>query len=174
LFNQLNEIGETLLKWIEENTTKEINNLFTEKLSGMVRNSDNTMMRMINYPAISKDEDIGSIRAAAHGDINFLTMLVASTKPGLQVKSLDNDWIDIKCDPGAIIVNIGDMLERASNGYYPSTIHRVINPKGKDRRVNRMSMPLFLHARPEVEFHDGETVGEFLNQRILDIGISKK
>jgi isopenicillin N synthase-like dioxygenase len=72
--------------------------------------------------------------AAAHGDINLLTVLPAATQAGLQVLGKDNAWHDVPCDFGMLIVNIGDMLDEASQGYYPSTIHRVLNPTGEEAK----------------------------------------
>lgn len=76
-------------------------------------------------------EEPGAIRAQAHEDINLITILPAASEPGLQVKTLDGEWQDVPCDFGNLIINIGDMLQEASGGYYPSTSHRVINPSGE-------------------------------------------
>ena len=83
-------------------------------------------------------------------------MLVAGTEPGLQVLDLNNQWHDVSCDPNTIIVNSGDMLKMASNQYYPSTTHRVVNPESSANR-SRYSMPLFLHPRDDVKLNDSYT-----------------
>ena len=87
------------------------------------------------------------MRAAAHGDINLLTILPAATEPGLQVLGKDQAWHDVPCDFGLLIVNIGDMLEEASGGYYPSTVHRVLNPTGVAASKPRMHCGHFLRCR---------------------------
>ncbi|TMO80809.1 2OG-Fe(II) oxygenase, partial [Pseudoalteromonas ruthenica] len=82
-----------------------------------------TLLRILHYPPMTGDEEPGAIRAAAHGDINLLTVLPASNEPGLQVQKTDGGWLDVPCDFGSLIINIGDMLQEASGGYFPSTIH---------------------------------------------------
>ena len=111
----------------------------------MLEGSDHTLLRVLHYPPLTGDEEPGAVRAAAHGDINLLTILPAATEPGLQVMGKDGEWHDVPCDFGLLIVNIGDMLEEASGKYYPSTLHRVLNPTGQAATKSRISLPLFLH-----------------------------
>ena len=77
------------------------------------------------------------MRAAAHEDINMITLLPAATAPGLQVMDIAGKWYDVPCDIGTIVINSGDMLKEASGGYYPSTTHRVVNPRGPESRASR-------------------------------------
>jgi isopenicillin N synthase-like dioxygenase len=109
------------------------------------------------------------VRAAAHGDINLLTMLPAATEPGLQVLGQDGAWHDVPCDFGLLIVNIGDMLEEASGHYYPSTVHRVLNPTGEAASKSRISLPLFLHPRREIVLSERYTVGSYFDERMREL-----
>jgi isopenicillin N synthase-like dioxygenase len=117
------------------------------------------------------DEEPDAIRAAAHEDINLITILPAANEPGLQVKGKDGEWIDVPCDFGSLIVNIGDMLQEASAGYYPSTTHRVINPDGTDMTKARISLPLFLHPRPDVVLSRRHTAETYLQERLKELGV---
>ena len=143
-------------------------------LSQMTTNSDETLLRVIHYPAITGDEETGAIRAAAHEDINIITLLCSATASGLEVKDNNGKWHQVPCDPGSIAINAGDMLQLASNGYYRSTTHRVMNPAGADAKLPRYSMPLFLHARPEVLLGNGITANMYLKQRLHELGLLKK
>lgn len=174
LFEQMEEVAITLLNWVEALTPQEITSEFSEPLSKMIEGSPNTLLRVINYPPLTGDEEKGAIRAAAHGDINFLTILPAATESGLQVRGLDQKWYDVESNFGNLVINTGDMLSRLTKGYYPSTIHRVVNPTDEEsKRKNRMSMPLFLHARPEVYLDENTKVQDFLEERLREIGLLK-
>ena len=111
------------------------------------------------------------LRAAAHEDINLITLLVAGTRPGLEAKDKNGNWHEITTDPGTIIVNIGDMLKEVSRGYYPSTTHRVVNPSSEINNDSRYSMPLFLHPRDEVRLSKNYTANTYLKERLLEIGL---
>ena len=89
----------------------------------------------------------------------------------MQALDNNNNWYEVPCDPGLIVVNIGDMLQMASNGYYPSTTHRVINPDNENKNISRMSMPLFLHPLDNVKLLNDFTAGEYLDQRLKEIGL---
>ena len=86
------------------------------------------------------------------------------------MKNNKKEWIDIKSDKGQIVINTGDMLKECSNGYFPSTIHRVINPKNS-KNISRFSIPLFLHPRPEVILSDRYTADSYLLKRLKEIGL---
>ena len=116
---------------------------------------------------------MGSVRAAAHTDINLLTVLPAANEPGLQVQAKNGEWLDVPCDFGMLIINIGDMLQEASQGYYPSTMHRVINPENRTHNVSRVSLPLFLHPRPEVVLSTRHTAGSYLSERLKELGMKQ-
>lgn len=108
----------------------------------------NSILRPIHYPPISAD-DIPNVRAGAHGDINFITLLVGASTAGLEVQSTQGEWVPFTSEGDTIVVNIGDMLERLTNHVYPSTIHRVVNPPGDAARQPRYSVPFFLHPNPD-------------------------
>ena len=171
LYNALSEIAETLLGWVEENIPPEIAKQFSMSLSEMAHHSPRNLLRVIHYPPLKGNEKTGMVRAAAHGDINLLTVLVAGTQPGLQVQDVNGNWHDVSCDPGTIAVNTGDMLQMASNGYLPSTIHRVINPSNEIPNQSRLSMPLFLHPHDHVKLSEQYTAIGFLNERLQEIGL---
>ena len=145
----------------------------------------NTIMRMIHYPTISDDADPASVRSAEHEDINLITLLVGASADGLQVMDNDGSWISVAANHEHIIVDSGDMLQNITNGLFKSTTHRVINPD--DSRDARYSMPMFVHPRDEVDLtpdpgfvaltggvplYESITAGEYLLQRLKEIGLT--
>lgn len=158
-----------LLGWVERQTPDDVARLYREPLSDMIKGSEQSLLRVLHYPPIEHDVDPGAIRAGAHEDINLLTLLPAANEPGLQVKARDGSWLDVPCDFGNLIINIGDMLQEASGGYFPSTTHRVINPEGHDARRARISLPLFLHPRADVVLSDRYTAGSYLQERLEEL-----
>jgi len=140
-------------------------------LSSMIKDTPNTLLRILHYPPLTGDEEAGAIRAAAHEDINLLTILPAANEPGLQVQCQDGSWINVPSDFGNLIINIGDMLQEASGGYFPSTTHRVINPTGKASTKSRISLPLFLHPCSDVKLSDQHTQASYLLERLRELGV---
>lgn len=167
----LKEMANTLLKWVDDNAPADVRAKFSMCLPDMVKDSQNTLFRLLHYPPLTGDEPAGAIRAAAHEDINLLTLLPAATASGLQVKDANGNWIDVPVNPGWIIVNAGDMLQECSTHYYKSTTHRVLNPIGEDAKKSRLSMPLFLHARDEVVLSDRHTRLSYYEERMREIGL---
>ena len=154
-------------------------------LRGMARDG-NTILRALHYPAIDDHTFIpGAIRAAAHEDINLITLLITSTASGLQLQRRDGSWMDVNAEPGEIIVDSGDMLARITNGVLPATTHRVVNPP--DGGTRRFSLPFFVHPRPEVVLSVFDkcrgagfpspkpdiTADDFLKKRLAAIGLGK-
>lgn len=90
---------------------------------------------------------------------------------GLELLDSEGQWQSVTCDRGDIVVNVGDMLQLASQGFYRSTTHRVVNPDGPARHQSRLSMPLFLHPRPEVVLAEGKTARQYLQERLQEIGL---
>lgn len=129
--------------------------------------SDNTIIRSIYYPALNFTNNEGAVRSAAHEDINFITLLVAASAPGLQVLDKNGKWHEVPNEENSVTVNIGDMLQLASNGLYKSTTHRVVNPDSG--ASDRISMPLFVHPRSEIVLADGITAKQFLDERLSQI-----
>jgi len=146
----------------------------------------NSILRPIHYPPIT-EEPKGAVRAGAHGDINLITLLMGASTGGLQVKRKDGEWIDAIPDEGDLVINVGDMLERHTNNKLRSTIHRVVNPPKEEWSKPRYSIPFFMHPRSDMkldclpecidESHpkhfEDITAGEFLNQRLAEIGLTK-
>ena len=109
----------------------------------------NSVMRLLRYPPLEGEAAEGAIRAAAHGDINTITLLLGAEEAGLELLTREGEWLAVDPPAGALVVNIGDMLERLTNYKLPSTKHRVVNPKGEAAYRARYSMPFFLHFRPD-------------------------
>jgi isopenicillin N synthase-like dioxygenase len=170
LHTDLVAIGQALLGWIEDNTPDEIKARFSEPLPAMLKGSQQNLLRILHYPALGQAPEPGAIRAAAHDDINLITLLLAGSEPGLEAQDTAGTWHRVPCDPGMMAINVGDMLQMASGGYYPSTTHRVVNPPAA-RNVARFSMPMFLHPRPEVVLKEGTTAEDYLNERLREIGL---
>ena len=170
-YTQANTLAQELLSWVERHTPAEISKHYREPLSHMIEGSRQTLLRVLRYPPLTGHEPAGSLRAAAHGDINLLTILPAANEPGLQVQAKDGQWMDVPSDFGMLIINIGDMLQEASQGYYPSTQHRVVNPTGEGAKKSRVSLPLFLHPRGEVVLSDRYTANEYLMERLRELGV---
>ena len=170
-YQEANTLAAELLAWVERHTPKDVAELYSQPLSSMVTDSEQTLLRVLHYPPLKGDEELGAIRAGAHEDINLLTILPSANEPGLQVQAKDGSWMDVPCDFGTLIVNIGDMLQEASGGYFPSTSHRVINPEGADKTKSRISLPLFLHPKPEVVLSKRHTAGSYLHERLGELGV---
>ena len=146
----------------------------------------NSILRAIHYPPITQEPDKAE-RAAAHGDINLITLLMGAQGKGLQVLSNNGEWVDAIAEDDEIIVNIGDMLSRHTNNKLKSTIHRVVNPPKDLWNSSRYSIPFFLHPRLEMPLDcletcvdkdnpkgfDDTTAGDFLYQRLVDLGLVK-
>lgn len=141
----------------------------------------NSVLRLLHYPPLSPDADPRSIRAAAHEDINLITLLVSASAAGLELRDREGRWHAIDAPPDSVIVDSGDMLARITNGALPATTHRVVNPEGPN--TSRYSMPFFLHPRPDAvlsvfdQYRDGSeaddiTAGAFLRERLEQIGLS--
>lgn len=166
---QAKVIATTLLGWVEANTPAEVSEQFSRPLNQMMDGSTRTLLRVLRYPPLRGDEPVDAVRAAAHEDINLLTVLPASNEPGLQVRDVRGNWHDVPCDFGSIAVNCGDMLQLASGGYYPSTTHRVMNPIGEGATRSRLSLPLFLHPADDVRLSADRTAFEYLQERIAEL-----
>ena len=166
---QAMELTLTLLDWVEANTPREVTQRLSMPLSRMMEGSTRSLLRVLRYPPLPPEVPDGAVRAAAHEDINLLTVLPASDRPGLELLGADGQWFPVPCDPGSLAVNGGEMLDLATGGYYPATTHRVVNPIGDDARHARMSLPMFLHPADEVELAEGRTAFEYLTQRINEL-----
>jgi isopenicillin N synthase-like dioxygenase len=144
----------------------------------------NSVLRLLHYPPISADAS--GIRAGAHEDINLITLLLGAEEAGLQLLDCDGQWLAVDPPAGALVVNVGDMLQRLTNHVLPSTTHRVVNPPAERRGVPRYSMPFFLHLasdfpivtlpgcvtaeRPD-RYPEPITADDYLQQRLREIGL---
>ena len=170
-YKNASDLASELLDWVEKYSPENVSSKYSEKLSNMIKDTPNTLLRILHYPPLNGDEEPGAVRAAAHEDINLLTILPAANEPGLQVQQQDGSWVDVPSDFGSLIINIGDMLQEASGGYFPSTSHRVINPSGEASKKSRISLPLFLHPRGEVVLSDRHTSESYLLERLKELGV---
>ena len=170
LYADLTAIGIELLSWLDQLMPDEISASLSMPLQEMMQASQQSLLRILHYPPVSAEEDAAAIRAAAHEDINLITLLLAGSQPGLQARDKQGQWHDVPCDPGMITINNGDMLSLATKGYFPSTTHRVINPDDK-LNLSRYSMPMFLHPHPDVKLKQDFTAEAFLQERLKEIGL---
>ncbi|WEM45321.1 2OG-Fe(II) oxygenase family protein (plasmid) [Photobacterium sp. DA100] len=170
-YEEANKLASQLLGWVEAYSPDGVSERYSQPLSSMIDGSEKTLLRVLHYPPLNGDEELGAIRAGAHEDINLLTVLPAANEPGLQVLTKEGEWLDVPCDFGNLIINIGDMLQEASGGYFPSTTHRVINPEGADKTKARISLPLFLHPKPEVVLSERHTANSYLMERLRELGV---
>ena len=149
-------------------------------------NNGNSILRPIHYPPI-KEEPKEAVRAAAHGDINLITLLMGSQGKGLQVQNHNGEWVDAIAAEDELVINVGDMLSRHSNNRLKSTIHRVVNPPREKWGTSRYSVPFFMHPVSEMplnclencideahpKLYEDITAGEFLNERLKELGLIK-
>ena len=149
----------------------------------------NSILRPIHYFPVENPDALphDAVRAAEHGDINLITLLMGASAEGLQVKRKDGKWIPITALAEQIVVNVGDMMERLTNNRLRSTIHRVVNPPREKMNTSRYSIPFFMHPRSEIDLNCLEncidashpkaysdiTAGEFLIERLREIGLQK-
>ncbi len=141
MFEALDALGRRILKAIARHLQVG-DDFFEDKVQ-----LGNSVLRMLHYPPVPADAP--GVRAGAHEDINVITLLLGAEEAGLQLKDADGEWLDIAPPPGALVVNIGDMLQRLTNHVLPSTTHRVVNPAPERRGFARYSTPFFLHFNPD-------------------------
>ena len=163
------DVALTLLDWVEASTPPDIAARLSMPLSQMMDGSTRSLLRVLRYPPLPDHVPVGAVRAAAHEDINLLTVLPASDQPGLELLGADGEWFPVPCDPGSLAINGGEMLDLATDGYYPATTHRVVNPVGDAALVPRMSLPMFLHPADDVVLAQGRTAYDFLQERIAEL-----
>lgn len=151
-----------------------------------IRNG-NSILRPIHYPPIV-EEPKEAVRAAAHGDINLITLLMGAQGKGLQVQNHKGEWIDAIADSDQLMINVGDMLSRLTNNKLKSTIHRVVNPPKELWNTSRYSIPFFMHPVSNMQLNclescidethpksfEDTTAGAYLNERLVELGLIKK
>ncbi|MDP7321081.1 MAG: 2-oxoglutarate and iron-dependent oxygenase domain-containing protein [Bacteriovoracaceae bacterium] len=175
LYNELDKTSHILLEALGKALDVE-NDYFAKMID-----TGNSILRAIHYPPVGEAPPVGSVRAAAHGDINLITILMGATASGLQLLDRDGTWLDVETKPGQLVVDSGDMMSRITNDVIPATIHRVINPE--DSGSARYSMPFFVHPHPEAMLRcipscEGAgakyppiTAHDCLMERLKDIGL---
>lgn len=147
----------------------------------------NSVLRLLHYPPVT--EDAPNVRAGAHEDINLITLLLGAEEAGLELLDRDGQWLPVRPPEGAMVVNVGDMLQRLTNHVLPSTTHRVVNPPPERRGHSRYSMPFFLHPAPDFliktlpgtitadnpdRYPAPITAHDYLHERLVEIGLIKK
>lgn len=145
----------------------------------------NSVLRLLHYPPVGEGAG-GAIRAGAHEDINLITLLLGAQEAGLELLGKNGEWLSVAPPEGAMVINIGDMLQRLSNHVLPSTTHRVRNPDGARAGFSRYSMPFFLHLRSDFRFETlpqcisdenpdrypvSITADDYLQERLREIGL---
>lgn len=183
VYKTFENAGKTLLKAIAIYL-----NLPEDYFEDKVKNGD-SILRALHYFPIENPDLVpdGAVRAAAHGDINLITLLMGASAEGLEVLRRDGKWIAITALPDQIVVNVGDMLDRLTNHKLKSTIHRVVNPPREKMGTSRFSIPFFMHPRSAMDLTSLEscvnseypkmyvnmTAGEFLDERLRELGLKK-
>ncbi|WP_254561216.1 isopenicillin N synthase family dioxygenase [Dyadobacter diqingensis] len=183
VYKTFENAGKTLLKAIAIYL-----NLPEDYFEDKVKNGD-SILRALHYFPIENPDLVpdGAVRAAAHGDINLITLLMGASAEGLEVLRRDGKWIAITALPDQIVVNVGDMLDRLTNHKLKSTIHRVVNPPREKMGTSRFSIPFFMHPRAAMDLTSLEscvnseypkmyvnmTAGEFLDERLRELGLKK-
>ncbi len=186
------EIGEQTYKMLEK-TAKYVLRALALHLDleetyfdAFIRNG-NSILRPIHYPPITSEPE-NAVRAAAHGDINLITLLMGAHGKGLQVKNHNGEWVDAIARPDQLMINVGDMLSRLTNNRLLSTIHQVVNPPKELWGTSRYSIPFFMHPISEMPLncldncvsvdnpkgHEDTTAGAFLNERLVELGLIKE
>ena len=189
---EFNKVGKELYSTLEK-TAKYILraldlylNIEENYFDNYIKNG-NSILRPIHYPPIL-DDPKEAVRAAAHGDINLITLLMGAHGKGLQVQHSNGEWIDAMAGKDELMINIGDMLSRHTNNVLKSTVHRVVNPNKELLKKSRYSIPFFMHPVSEMRLDVLEscicedhpkafediTAGEFLNERLVELGLLKK
>ncbi|GGX73632.1 flavonol synthase [Litorimonas cladophorae] len=181
LYEALDSFGADLLRAVALHLGLE-ESYFDDKV-----NNGNSILRMLHYPAHINPPPEGSVRAAAHEDINLITLLLGAEEAGLQAKHRNGTWLDVNAPKGALVVNAGDMLQRLTAWTIPSTTHRVLNPSAERAKFPRYSFPFFLHPNqdylidplPNCVAKTGKveapiTAEDYLTERLLEIGLLKK
>jgi len=186
---KFNEVGKNTYKMLEKTAKYVLRalalhlNLEENYFDEFIKNG-NSVLRPIHYPPITS-EPKNAVRAAAHGDINLITLLMGAHGKGLQVKNHEGEWIDAIASPDQLMINVGDMLSRLSNNKLKSTIHQVVNPPKELWGRSRYSIPFFMHPVSNMSLNCLEncidedhpkqfgdiTAGDFLNERLIELGL---
>lgn len=188
---EFNKVGKETYKMLEKTAKYVLRalalhlNLDEYYFDDFIKNG-NSILRPIHYPPITS-EPKNAVRAAAHGDINLITLLMGAHGKGLQVKNHEGEWVDAIAKPDELMINVGDMLSRLTNNKLLSTIHQVVNPPKELWGTSRYSVPFFMHPVSEMplnclencidedhpKLYEDITAGEFLHERLIELGLIK-
>jgi isopenicillin N synthase-like dioxygenase len=190
--SKFNEVGKETYRMLEKTAKYVLRSLalhldLEETYFDNYIHNGNSILRPIHYPPII-NEPKNAVRAAAHGDINLITLLMGAQGRGLQVQNHQGEWLDAIAEPDELMINVGDMLSRHTNNKLKSTIHRVINPPRELWGTSRYSIPFFMHPISEMKLDvlnscidaenpkqfDDITAGDFLSERLIELGLIKK
>lgn len=167
-------LGKELLDWLDLYMPEGIKAKLRQRLPEMI-SMERTLMRILYYPPLTGNEESGAIRAEAHEDINLITVLPSATEAGLQLKDDKGQWHDVPLEANSLTINIGDMLQEASDHFYRSTTHRVVNPQGEAAKRARMTIPMFVHAQANAFISDRYPTAEsYLDERLRELGLRKE
>ena len=188
---EFNKVGEEVYKTLEKTAKYVLRALalyldLDENYFDNFIHNGNSILRPIHYPPITA-APADAVRAAEHEDINLITVLMGASADGLEILNKQNKWVPVTALPNQVVVNVGDMLQRLTNNKLKSTTHRVVNPPKEKWSESRFSIPFFLHPRAEMKLncledcidenhpkaYDDITAGEFLYQRLVEIGLIK-
>ena len=169
---QMFRLGGTILSWLQANTPGAWWRRLDRPLATCL-SREQTLLRVLRYPPLTGDEPAGALRAAAHEDINLITLLPAASESGLEIRPQGMDWIPVAAPAGAIIINAGDMLQELTDGALPSTTHRVVNPTGAAAPRARLTAPLFCHPDADMTLSERYTAGAYLRERLTEINQEK-
>lgn len=188
---EFNEVGKQTYQMLEKTARYVLRALalhlgLEETYFDVFIHNGNSILRPIHYPPITK-EPKDAVRAAAHGDINLITLLMGAHGKGLQVQDHEGNWHDAIAKPEELMINVGDMLSRLSNNKLKSTIHRVVNPPKSEWGNSRYSIPFFMHPKSEMPLnclqncidennpkqYEDIKAGEFLHERLVELGLIK-
>ena len=168
-FHSALDFAVMLLSWIDCYMEDQAIGKGKQRLADMVLGSHLNLLRVLFYPPLKGNES--ALRAAVHEDINLLTILPMSDATGLEILARDKTWVPIRANFDHLVVNTGDMLQEVSGGIFPSASHRVLNPTGPRRNFSRMSLPLFVHPRPDVVLSERHTAASYLSERLTELGV---
>lgn len=188
---EFNKVGKTVFKALEQTAAAVLKaialylDIEPHYFDQFVRKG-NSILRPIHYPPLTEAPK-EAVRAAAHGDINLITLLMGAQGGGLEVQNRAGDWIAANAEEEELMINMGDMMARLTNNRLKSTLHRVVNPPKESWGQSRYSIPFFMHPVATMPLdclencvsdqyppqYEPITAGEFLRQRLIDLGLIK-
>lgn len=180
IYSMLENIGQIILRALSKPLKVD-----EHYFDNLVQNG-NSILRLLHYPPVPNNTEKNAVRAGAHEDINFITLLATASGSGLEILDRENkQWLKVENSPNDLVLNVGDMMARITNNKLPATTHRVVNPHSAEN-TSRYSIPFFMHPKPdsilsclpsckkEKDNPKDISASDFLRQRLEDIGLYKK